>query len=207
MSVEIALLFVAHPEKAPADPDRRYARPDDTSDDGRTWRARLLDYNETSRSNALNLLPAYQLYAHDVYRALVDKFGATEVFILSAGWGLIPATFLTPLYDITFSAQAESWKRRRKADRYLDFCMMPDDGADVAFLGGKDYLPLFCALTAGFSGRKIVFFNAAHQPELPAGFVPLRYRISTRTNWHYACARDLIAGTVGSLWAELPAGR
>jgi hypothetical protein len=58
------VLFVAHPNLAPADPVRQYARPDDPSDDGRTWRERLVAYNAAS-NNPLNLLPAYRLYAHD----------------------------------------------------------------------------------------------------------------------------------------------
>ena len=38
--------FVAQPGLAPADSACVYARPDDVSDDGRTWRARLLEYND-----------------------------------------------------------------------------------------------------------------------------------------------------------------
>jgi hypothetical protein len=122
-----------------------------------------------------------------------------QVFILSAGWGLIPATFLTPHYDITFSASADPWNRRRKEDRYEDFCMMRDDGEEIMFLGGKDYLPLFCRLTAALKGGKTVFFNSADRPDLPAGFTPVRYRTSTRTNWHYECAQDLADGRIRDL--------
>jgi hypothetical protein len=118
---------------------------------------------------------------------------ASQVFILSAGWGPIPAAFLTPYYDITFSASADAWKRRRKDDRYEDFCRMGDDGDESIFLGGKDYLPLFCRLTAVLRGRKTVFFNSSDRPVLPAGFTPVRYRTTTRTNWHYECALDLAA--------------
>lgn len=49
------------------------------------------------------------------------KFGLDNVMILSAGWGLIPAQFLTPRYDITFSASAEPYVRRRKNQAYEDF--------------------------------------------------------------------------------------
>jgi len=145
-------------------------------------------------TNPLGLLPAYLLYAPDAYSALVDRFGVKRVFILSAGWGLIPASFLTPYYDITFSALADAWKRRRKEDRYADFCLMGDDGDEIIFLGGKEYLPLFCRLTAPLKGRKRVFFNSSDCPDLPASFTPVRYRTTIRTNWHYQCARDLIAG-------------
>jgi len=106
---------------------------------------------------------------------------------------------LTPHYDITFSASADPWKRRRKEDRYEDFCLMGDDADEIVFLGGKDYVSLFCRLTAALRGRKTVFFNSAHRPDLPAGFTPVRYRTSTRTNWHYECARDIAAGDIRRL--------
>ena len=41
----------------------------------------------------------------DTYRALVKRFGIDKTYILSAGWGLIPASFLTPYYDITFTGE------------------------------------------------------------------------------------------------------
>ena len=158
------ILFVAHPDLAPPDAGHAYARPDDVSDNGQTWRARLLAYN-SDQANPLNFLPAYRLYAHDAYRALVEKCGITQVFILSAGWGLIRASFLTPDYDITFSASAakEPWKRRRQSKRYEDFAMMPDDGVKILFLGGKDYLPVFCRLAANHGGGKTVLYNSAQR--------------------------------------------
>jgi hypothetical protein len=70
----------------------------------------------------MGLLPAWQLYDRPVYRELVHALGAENVFILSAGWGLLSADFLTPNYDITFSKTAKRYKRRRVRDRYRDFC-------------------------------------------------------------------------------------
>lgn len=190
------VLYVARPDEAPADARFAYARPDDTQDDGSSWRARVL--TNSADGNPLGLLPAWRLYAHDVYRALVDRFGVDRVFILSAGWGLIPADFPTPLYDITFTAQAESWKRRRRGDVYDDFRLIADDGDDMIFLGGRDYLPLFTRLTEGLAGSRTVFFNTARL-DLPPGFTAVRYQTSTRTNWHYECARDLVAGRLDVL--------
>ena len=37
--------FVAHPQMAPRDLDRLYARPDDLCEDGISWRQFLLKYN------------------------------------------------------------------------------------------------------------------------------------------------------------------
>jgi len=65
-----------------------------------------------------------------------------------------------------------------------------------ANFGGKDYLPLFCRLTAPLRVNKTVFFNSADPPNLPNGFKPLRFRTTIRTNWHYKCARALAAGQI-----------
>lgn len=188
--------FVAVPPLAPPTPGMVVARPDDYSDDGRTWREQLHEYNDEGRSNRLRLLPAYELYANELYRGLVKRFGIAHVFILSAGWGLVSADFLLPAYDITFSSSAEPWMRRGKKDRYHDFQMIPDDGNEIVFLGGKSYLTQFCTLTARLQGRKSVFFNSSIGPDLPIGFRAVRYVTSTRTNWHYECARDLVSGRV-----------
>jgi hypothetical protein len=140
------VVFVANPEAAPHVPGKVYARPDDLSDRGVSWRQVLLDYNARPAENPLGLLAAYRLYGNPVYERIVDQFGVEKVYILSAGWGLIGAGFLTPFYDITFSQSAESYKRRRKTDLYEDFGMLAFDSADeIAFFGGKDYLPLFCS--------------------------------------------------------------
>ena len=102
------VVFVADPEAAPANCTHIYARPDDISDSGKSWRQVLLEYNnERTEDNPLGLHPAVQLYQNKIYARLVDRFGLRKVYILSAGWGLIRADFLTPYYDITFSQSAE----------------------------------------------------------------------------------------------------
>ena len=141
-------------------------------------------------------MPACQLYENRTYQALVSRFGIDKIFILSAGWGLVAASYLLPKYDITFSAMAEHYKRRRKKDVYLDFCALEDETDDIVFLGGKDYLPLFCSLTKQYAAPKTVFYNSSSIPSLPPGFSAVRYPTTTKTNWHYECAIDLIGGLV-----------
>jgi hypothetical protein len=102
----VPVTFVAHPKIAPVDDQHLYARPDDDCGSGKSWRDVLLDYNNAPRGNPLGLLPAYRLYENPVYERLGDKVGIANVYILSAGWGLIRADFLTPYCDITFSASA-----------------------------------------------------------------------------------------------------
>lgn len=188
------VLFVAHPDEAPYNTEQAYACPDDISDNGETWRDRLLAYNNAPAANSMNFLPAYKLYANKTYGRLVEKFGIENIFILSAGWGLISADFLTPIYDITFSASAEKYKRRRKKEQYEDLCMLPDNGEDTIFLGGKDYLPMFCTLTSDFKGKKTVIYNSINLPDCLPEFTLKRYETTTRTNWHYECANALIEG-------------
>ena len=105
--------------------------PDDSSGDGHTWRERLLAYNRGPTDNRLGFMPAYQLYLHNAYRALAKRFGLEQLFILSAGWGLIPATFLTPAYDITSGTSDHPAYHRRQDDVYENFCLMPDEQEEI----------------------------------------------------------------------------
>lgn len=192
------VLFVADPKAAPPSLSHVYARPDDLSDSGEQWRQTLLRYNEQAEGNPLGLCPAYQLYENGIYQRLVNQFGVHNVYILSAGWGLIEASFLTPHYDITFSQSGERYKRRRKADIYGDFRMLPDiTDDDVVFFGGKDYLPLFCSLTDTVRGRKTAFYNSGSVPQATGCRVE-RFETTTRTNWHYECANAFLKGAIRS---------
>jgi len=193
------VFFVAEPSEAPACPDKMYARPDDVGSDDVTWRQSLIKYNKSPGNNPFGLLPAWELYANSVYELLRDQFGVESLYILSAGWGLIAANFLTPVYDITFSASAEKYKRRRKKDYYDDLCMLPENSDEqIVFLGGKDYVGLFSELTRDHKGERVVFYNSATLP-VAEGCMLKRYETTTRTNWHYECARALVAGNLLSI--------
>ena len=126
----------------------------------------------------------------------MDRFGVEQVYILHAGWGLIKADFLTPYYDITFSRgqNVDPYKRRAKTDLYRDFCMLPHGlDEEIVFFGGKDYLPLFCLLTANANGERKVFYNAGQAPQA-SGCVLERFETRTRTNWQYECANEFLQG-------------
>ena len=188
------VFFVGDPFAAPASENCIYARPDDMSDQGATWREVLVRYNEKPGGNALGLYPASELYKNEVYRELAQKFGVENTYILSAGWGLIPSSFLTPFYDITFSASAEEWKRRKKRDAYADLSKIPNDRDEqILFVGGKDYLPLFLRITATARSPRTILYNSAIMPHAP-GCNLIRFPTTTRTNWHYECASALIRG-------------
>ena len=187
------VLFVDDPDSAPHADNVRYARPDDLAPGGRSYRDLLDEYNrEQYTDNPWGLLPAWRLYARNEYGVLVRALGPANVFILSAGWGLVAAEYLLPNYDITLSSQARGqhgYKRRSPKDRgYRDFSMLPQQtSSHVLFFGGKDYVPLFCRLTANVRLRT-VFFNSSVPPKgLTCGAE--HYKTTTRTNWHYECVR------------------
>lgn len=191
------VIFVANPETAPADDAFVYARPDDLSDNGTSWRAVLLKYNEEKHDNPLRLSPAYQLYEDQTYGRLVKRFGVQNAYILSAGWGLIRAGFLTPCYDITFAyKKGKTYKLRKKTDLYQDFRMLPDQTREhIVFFGGKAYLPLFIELTSSVRSKKTVFYNSGDVPQAP-GCVLRRFPAKKNTNWQYDCANDVIDGKI-----------
>ncbi len=193
------VMFVANPGLAPANFDCVYARPDDLANTGVSWRQELSRYNqECAADNPLGLLQAWQLYQPKAYGLLYDKCGPENLYILSAGWGLIRADFLTPYYDITFSnaRNVEKYKRRSKRDAYADLRMLPDDTTkQVVFLGGKDYVDLFCELTGRVQGPRHVLYNAKNVPKAP-GCQTSKFHTNIKTNWHYAAARAYIEGRI-----------
>jgi hypothetical protein len=191
--------FVAHPEFAPPAASCVYARPDDASDADGTWRDQLLAYNSSHGNNPLGLLPAFELYENDIYRALVKRFGLGSTYILSAGWGLIHAAFLTPAYDITFSAQADKLARRRERDLFYDLSLLPAHTTEqVVCFASKQYVPLFAALTGEVRGERIVFYNSVTPPSAH-GCKLVKFETRTRTNWQYECAAALLRGKLMAL--------
>ncbi|MYE22759.1 MAG: hypothetical protein F4Y01_02255 [Gammaproteobacteria bacterium] len=190
------VVFVAEPGVAPSDPGMAYRRPDDRADGIQTFRDALVAYNGTPEDNPLGLLPAWRLYEDDAYRTLAEGVEPENLFILSAGWGLIESDFLTPTYDITFSNGVATYKRRRPRDSYNDLRRLPSQGTSrLVFAGGTDYIPFFLELTEGITTERIVFHHASRAPLATAAqFVPVE---SDDTNdWHLQWARDYAAGKV-----------
>ncbi len=191
------VMFVAKPDLAPATPGYVYTHPDDRADTGLSWREELQRYNqEQATDNPLGLLPAWRLYQNPTYELLYRKYGPDDFYILSAGWGLLRADFLTPAYDITFSAarNVDKYKRRGKQDSYDDLRMRPSDTTQpVVFFGGKDYVSLFCALTNQVKGPRHVIYNAIKPPNAP-GCQLRKFETTTRTNWHYGAAHEFAKG-------------
>jgi hypothetical protein len=188
------VLFVARPSCAPPGP-YVHAHPDTVGVSAKTWRQSLVTYNEHHNvENPLGLLPAYKLYANDTYRALAKHVGVSNLYVLSAGWGLIAATFLTPCYDITFSPKAKRWARRNQGDEYADLNMLSNEySGNVLFFGGKDYLPLFSKLTVGYKSQRIALYSSMREPVF-ADVKFIRFQTNTQTNWHYEAVKDFLTG-------------
>lgn len=186
-------MFVARPDAAPPSECRVYARPDDMADNGKSWRTVLQEYNADPADNPLRLLPAWRLYKNPTYEILAKHYGDERLYILSAGWGLIRADFLTPNYDITFSKanNVARFKRRGHQEPYEDFTLPSGVTDSVVFFGSRGYVSLFCKLTASTIGRRIVF-HAGSRPEAPG--CTLRRFGNPFTNWHYQCAKAFVTG-------------
>ena len=144
---ERSVSFVAHPELAQQEMVVSLRAPMMCPPRGRRGESGCSHTTQARGTNPLGLLPAFELYENDVYRALVKRYGVDSTFILSAGWGLIPAGFLTPVYDITFSSQDDDYVRRRKPILSRLFMISAGTTEPVVCFGSKDYAPLFAALT------------------------------------------------------------
>lgn len=199
--------FVANPKLAmqnrESDPACMYARPDDLAESGRSWREKLLHYNEGYKStgdNPYNLLEAWRLYRNSAYRELVKTFSTERVFILSAGWGLISSDFLVPDYNITFKSERErNWIKRGRSELFADFCQLPAGNKDpIVCFGGTHYVWQFCKLTQLLDCRKIVYYNSKVRPNKP-GYEFMEFTPKSRkrrTNWHYECAEEFAEGNL-----------
>ena len=90
-----------------------------------------------------------------------------------------------PAYDITFSAQADKFVRRRKRDAFSDLSLLPAEITDqIVCFASKEYVPLFAALTGAVRGERIVFYNSGTPPSAP-GCKLVRFETRARTNWQY----------------------
>lgn len=168
-------------------------RPDDLiPSESITWRDHLSEYNreyERKGENPYGLLQAGKLYSNPVYQLLFDHVGKENLYILSAGWGLIRSDFLIPDYDITFSKAKDTplWTRRTERDNdfFRDFSQLTQ--ADISpeetvyFFGVPAYLPLYYRLTESLEGQKVIYFNSSKIPPEEQGYEYIRYNTNART--------------------------
>ena len=194
-----AIRFVADPSLAPAVPSTRAVHPDDIAHDGQSWRDFVLVYNARYREtgdNPFGLHAAGQLYTNAAYDSICKSTDPT--YILSACWGLVPTDFLLPNYDVTFSrSQGAPDHALRQSDAgWLDFNMLPRDAGDeLVFVGGRSYLSAFERLSRNYAGKRTAYHALTNAPDIP-GVEMRKFYTDTRTNWHYALAHLLTAGSL-----------
>jgi len=190
--------FVARPELAQSSTGRRLAHPDNlVPGESRTWRDLILELN-AKPNRPPGLMPAAELYKDQAFSRLRAALPLKQIFILSAGWGLVRGDFRLPVYNITYSNQVDAINRRRESDAsFSDFNQLSDQapGADevVHFFGGTSYLPLFVRLTNELRCRKIIHFKS-QKTTIPPGFEGRRYLGTGNTNWHYKALSDYLDG-------------
>jgi hypothetical protein len=218
-SIGKKLQFVASPEKAPTDePDTLFVKPATLCEGkGTSWQEIVKRYNDKG-GNPYKLYQAADLYRpsnksfRGVYRDLADAFGGDNVFVVSAGWGIIRSDYLTPNYDITFSQQALKkypWKWRSHEDvaafsqdrNHLDLARLSPN-EEIHCFCGLDYLNMLYALTERLPGTKIVHYKSAHLDrtnERRPGFHYRKYKGPEKNRtWHYQAAKDLIKESGGT---------
>ena len=190
------VVFVAQPTLCEDSEFYSFQKPDDLTSNGKSWRDKLIDYNLNEyNTNPLNFLKAYELYRPSAYKKLIDFLGEENVYILSAGWGLVRSDYLLPGYDITFSGSAEKSKRRKQSDKYKDFVFLEEDySGELYFLGGKDYQKLFVKLTNHIPAKRTLIYNS-EKPSSFKGIETISYKVKQKTNWHYTCVDSIITGS------------
>lgn len=179
--------------KAVSIPNENTYRPDDLiPNENITWR------NYICENQSKIPLQAYELYTRDIYRSLFKRFG-NNLYILSAGWGLVRANYGLPKYDITFSRGKNQENNRRVYNTpvYSDFNQLSvDNKEDIVFVGTPDYLQLFFKCTEDLSNRKIIYYKKDNLPNTHRppnnSFLFIRYITNTRMKWYYELAMDLV---------------
>jgi hypothetical protein len=171
--------FVAHPVCD------NQVRPDDSTTNLKTetWRDVVL------RQNSPGLMMAYRLYKPKIYQQLASAVGTENLYLLSAGWGLVNSAFMLPPYDITFSAGAQKLNKRLKTDRYKDFKQLRTRQTEILFFGTPSYYDLLQDCVG--PDKRLTVYKRNSTPSPPRDhFICKEYRTTIATNWHYQCARD-----------------
>lgn len=171
---------------------------------GQNIKIRDLIFNEQDNPHTA-LHPAYFLYNHLPYMELYNYFG-DNLYIQSAGWGIVRSRFKLPEYNITFSQNADPENRRgmENENNFHDFNHLADDlraekneNDKLVFIGTKHYIPQFWNLTNELPNPKVIYLRngVGVQPWIPEEYF-VRYETLTRTNWHYELARSIINGDI-----------
>lgn len=185
--------------------DTLFFHPDDLIEDNKSGRDIVLEMqNESSY-----LTKAYELYKErldlndEIYVNLYNKF-KSNLYIISAGWGLIRADFKLPNYDITFKTGVSACNFRSFQALFNDFNHLKNIPIDeiIVFIGSPDYINLFYSMTKEIPNKKVIFWKLAGTPSNfkkilnDKNYCFKYYKTSKRQGWYYELARKLINGDV-----------
>lgn len=187
--------FISHVNQVSPN-NEMYYHPDDLiPNETISWRELVAQQEPGS-----NLQSSHELYRPPIYSSLFQNFG-NDMYIYSAGWGIIRADFKLPKYNVTFSNNNNipNYAKRNRNDKFNDFNHLVDVNIneDIIFMAGNDYVIPFCELTHLLPNKKIIIYkNLAvlnNNPYLNTNnFQFVHYETNRRTNWHYEFARKLI---------------
>lgn len=188
--------IVAHP----ANPNE--VRPFDkiSNSDNKTLYDLVVEEQKTSEQ----LLPASELYVSKSFKTLTEKFKDRrgDLYILSAGWGIVRSDFKLPLYDITFSAVGKTnqrkigvqgcdidnhWKNVKEFNHLIED-IGEDSKIPIVFVGGKGYMKRFYYLMNCVKNPVYILHRSS-----PLNNNWIFYKIgngitTAKTNWHYTIA-------------------
>lgn len=181
---------------------------------GKTWIDCVQAYRNKARweifqqagigvSGSGQLLECGRLYLPDAYTALISSFGKENVYILSAGWGLVRADVRIPMYDVTFSTATDVCQcakiTPRSRSKYPSISDdIPGDDAIHFFMTPK-YVEYWSKSFSGEDGdrQRYVFHWLKGAKNLPAvihgGNVIWHELGDMRTNWHYAAVGQFLS--------------
>jgi hypothetical protein len=191
-----AVKFAAAPQKAPKDAFTYYRPDDQIPGENRTWRDLVLEQNYPG------LVPAYRLYSRDIYRDFYREFD-NRFYILSAGWGIIRASFKIPAYNITYSTAPKTPEHARRTDDcgWKDInhlkkdCEGLDGDSKIILFAGSDYAPHFCAMTESIRYRKKIVYNsekARRMSEQWPDFEYAPFQTPNKSSWVYEAAGNFL---------------
>jgi hypothetical protein len=171
--------------------------------DGNTWIDCVRNYNDKKTlppgiavSNGQNLTRAGSLYRRSIYQKLINSVGSHNVYILSAGWGLVYTDDKIPSYDITFSSSVKIPKDARITSavrtNYDTVRQIIDGDEDIHLFITAEYAMYWMSLFPGMGGRCVVLHWRQGQAT-PLGWAGQTFFHncgSCKTNWHYIAAKQ-----------------
>ncbi len=176
--------------------NKNYFHPDDlVPNEDITWRE-LISKQELYN----NLQPAHELYRPPIYNSLHHHYG-NNLFIFSAGWGIIRSDFRLPKYNVTYSQNNNipNYAIRNNGDVFNDFNHLEGIALNerIILIAGSDYVLPFCQLTEDLPNEKIIIYKNQillnnNQYLNYGNFQFQHYQTNRRTNWHYEFAQRLI---------------